>query len=158
VKQNGIVRSAEGGSALVVLTGSEGCASCSGRGSCGILSGGARKPREVRVLDPIGASPGDLVELELPPQRALLAIFLLFILPVIGLLAALLVTPSSASQPVRALYVLGGMAVGILLGTTIARAHSRSKDFDMSITAVLGRPSCSTDKGGGSPGEVSCGS
>jgi positive regulator of sigma E activity len=156
MKQNGIVRSSEGGKALVVLTGSEGCASCSGRSSCGIMCGSSRKPHEAGVRDPIGALPGDLVEVELPPKRALLAIFLLFILPVLGLLTALLVTPQSASQPVRALYVLGGMAVGIASGMAIARIQSRSRNFDMSITAVLGRPSCSTDKGEESPGEVSC--
>jgi positive regulator of sigma E activity len=109
----------------------------------------------VRVADPIGARPGDLVELELPPRRALLAIFLLFILPVLGLIASLVATPAMATPTIRAVYALGGMAAGLLLGTSLAGMQSRSRDSDLTITAVLGRASCSAEKAGDPPEEVS---
>jgi len=147
MKQNGIVQSSGDGRAVVVLTGAEGCATCSSKGSCGIMCGGSRRPHEVSVLNPVGAVRGDLVELELPPRKALTAIFLLFILPVIGLVAALLSTPRSWTQSLRAVMVLAGMAAGLLAGTTLAGRFARSSDMDLTITAILGRAGCSLGDG-----------
>jgi len=71
----------EGGFAYIEMEISASCRSCSNKGVC--MAGD--KPCEVKIEDSIGLKPGDLVEIDLPPQTKLSAGFLLFIFPLISL-------------------------------------------------------------------------
>ncbi len=138
MQQNGIVRCVTGDRALVLLTGSDGCATCAGKQGCGVLCGSSKRNIEAWASNDCGAAPGDIVDLELKPSNALLLIFLLFILPVLFLVGALLLVPETLSRAVRAIASLGAMLVGLGAGATAAKLISRAKGYELHVTAVTG--------------------
>ncbi|MEZ4600569.1 MAG: SoxR reducing system RseC family protein [Syntrophotaleaceae bacterium] len=64
---------------------------CSHGGPLGIRKIEDRRHLRIRALNIVGAKTGDRVRLALRPGRALLALFLLWVLPLIGLLAGALI-------------------------------------------------------------------
>lgn len=122
--------------------------SCESCGRCGgSFFGDPSKRLEslVEVLNPIGAGKGELVRLEARPSEMLLAAFLLYIVPLLGLLAGLFVGRNIAiSQGFSGSPDLWGAIIGLVLMTTIflvLRAKdsqfSRGNRFKAIITAVV---------------------
>lgn len=138
MQQNGIVRRVTGDRALVLLSGSDGCATCAGKQGCGVLCGSSKRSVEVWASNDCGAAPGDIVDLELKPSSALLLVFLLFILPVLFLVGALLLVPETLSRAVRAMASLAAMLAGLGAGATAAKLISSAKGYELHVKAVTG--------------------
>ncbi len=122
--------------------------SCAGCGKCGgSFFGDPSKRLEnlVEVLNPIGAARGELVRLEARTSEMLLAAFLLYIVPLLGLLAGLFAgRHAAAAQGLPGNPDLWGAIVGFLLMVTIflvLRAKdtqfARGRRFKAVITAVV---------------------
>lgn len=139
MKQYGVVIESSAGEALVALSGADGCRTCDGREGCGILCSGMRERREVRVLNPRGATAGDRVEVELPPAAALALSGALFLLPVVFLIASLALSPDGGAGSGSSARALVSLAAGLATALWLSRLLSRRKGFQMRITAVLGR-------------------
>ncbi len=139
MKQYGMVVESSGGEALVALSGADGCSACGGREGCGILCSGMRKSREVRVLDPLGSKAGDRVEVELAPAAALMLSGTLFLLPVASLVIVLLLSPGDGTGSGDSVRALCGLAAGLAAALALSKLLSRSRGFQMRITAVLRR-------------------
>lgn len=105
--------------AIVKLRHHNTCGNC---GRCSKLFGDPEKHREdtVEVLNPIGAKEGEVVRLETNNSEMLLAAFLLYILPLLGLLAglfwgrSLIISAALDWNP-----ELGGIAAGGLLMVSV---------------------------------------
>lgn len=137
MKQNAVVKSVEpGGRAVLVPLGSEACSSCGGRGGCGLLCPSG-KSVEIRVPNTAGAAPGDIVELELPPGPALRMIFLVFILPVLGLGAGLAVhRGGGVLEPLSA---VAGFVCGLGVGLALVRRAGGNPESDLRMGSVVSR-------------------
>ncbi len=84
------VVSVESGFATIESIGSAGCSSCSASASCGTASLASlfgRRSRKLRVLNNIGALPGDQVIVQLNSSAMMLASILVYLLPLLMLLA-----------------------------------------------------------------------
>ncbi|NLP05973.1 SoxR reducing system RseC family protein [Candidatus Fermentibacteria bacterium] len=139
MKQYGVVIESSPGEAIVALSGADGCRTCGGRDGCGILCSGMRKRRDVRVLNPLGATAGDRVEVELAPAAALALSGALFLVPVVFLVAALALSPGGGEGSGSSAWALGSLAAGLAAALALSKLLSRRKGFQMRITAVLGR-------------------
>jgi len=65
---------------------------CEGCGRCGgILGGPDVKDEKVEVANPIGASEGEVVRIEIEDSKVLLLSFVIYLIPVLALVAGLLV-------------------------------------------------------------------
>ncbi|MGD9706650.1 MAG: SoxR reducing system RseC family protein [Candidatus Delongbacteria bacterium] len=78
----GTVTRTEEGFAYIEMELNESCHTCANKGAC--MAGD--KPAELKIEDSSGLKPGDMVEIDLPPQTKLTAGFLLFIFPIISLI------------------------------------------------------------------------
>ncbi|HXK49073.1 MAG TPA: SoxR reducing system RseC family protein [Clostridiales bacterium] len=78
----GTVTRTEEGFAYIEMELNESCHACANKGAC--MAGD--KPVELKIEDSSGLKPGDMVEIDLPPQTKLTAGFLLFIFPIISLI------------------------------------------------------------------------
>jgi positive regulator of sigma E activity len=79
----GIVKRAENGFAFIEMELNASCRSCSNKGVC--MAGDT--PAELRIENHEGLKAGDIVEIEIGPQTKVFAGFLLFIVPLIFLIA-----------------------------------------------------------------------
>lgn len=123
--------------------------SCAGCGACmGFFGDPAEKGYLlVEVMNPVGAQKGEVVRLETRSQEILYAAFLLYILPVLALLAGLFAGRNLAIS--RGLAIspdLGGLALGLtvmVLVFLILRGQEKKfqadKRFKAVITAVVGK-------------------
>lgn len=121
--------------------------SCGSCGRCGGFFGdpGKRKDHLVEVLNPIGAKKGELVRLEARVSEMLLAAFLLYIVPLLGLLAGLFAGRSFALHwGVFGSPDLWGLLWGLVfmfffyfLLRSQERHLARSRRFKAVITAVV---------------------
>ena len=111
----GVVEQVKRGKALVALSGDEACAACKAEGSCGLS--GTRKGRSVWVLDTLGAEPGDAVKVELSDEGILAASFVLYGIPLGGLLLGALVGQACGGEN-RSIV---GAAVGLVASIPVVR-------------------------------------
>jgi sigma-E factor negative regulatory protein RseC len=84
------VVSVDSGYATIESIGTAGCGGCSASASCGTASLASlfgRRSRRLRVLNDIGALPGDQVIVHLNSSAMLLASMLIYLLPLLMLLA-----------------------------------------------------------------------
>jgi len=86
--EEGIVVEAGPTGARVKTTRSGACESCASRGSCSTIGGG--KEMEVEALNPAGAREGDHVAINFESSALLKISFLLYVFPVICMLAGAL--------------------------------------------------------------------
>ena len=106
------------------------CASC----------GGCKEKRELRVpaCNPIGALPGQRVILETESPRIFGAIFLVYLLPMLGMILGYLVPAlSGAGEGLCVLGGFGGFALGVLLMLLVYRLRRRQPPITHTITRVL---------------------
>jgi len=85
MREEGLVRAVHGGLAQVESVVSDACQSCGAKGACHSL-GGERK-RQVTAVNQAGAREGDLVQIAMPRAGALGAGALVYLGPVVALLA-----------------------------------------------------------------------
>ena len=94
------------------------CGSCSAQGSCGTrMLGEALAPAatsQVRVRDPLGVQVGEQVVIGMNEQNSLRAAFMLYGLPLVGLMLGLLIGQTWGDL-VAVLLGAGGMLLALLL-------------------------------------------
>ena len=83
--EEGMVKRTMGSKAWVVTRRSEMCESCSSHGACQVLGGG--KEMEVEALNAVQARPGDQVLLTLEDQSLVKLSFLVYLFPILALIA-----------------------------------------------------------------------
>ena len=135
--RNGIVLELRGKEALVSMSGGEGCGSCESKHACFSLTGGRSKEIRFWMENEAGASPGDIVELEISPGASLRVIIVTFLVPVL-LLAAGYLLMSNGDDRSRALGAGAGLVVGIALAILANRKLSRREGGDMRMIRVSG--------------------
>lgn len=81
--ERGIVVETSGASARVRTLPQEACDGCPSCGTCGAQ----RESAELEVLNPVGARPGDRIVVDLDHRAFLKVTFLLYVLPVVALMA-----------------------------------------------------------------------
>ncbi len=121
--------------------------SCGSCGRCGGFFGDPEKnlDEEVEVINSIGARAGDLVRMESNYSEMLLAAFLLYITPLLGLLAGLFAGRSWAiSRGLAGSPDIWGLVSGLVLMAAVfvflrrqERRLDRGSRFKAKITAVV---------------------
>ncbi len=81
--EKGIVTKTGPGTAWVRTLPAEACASCASCGTCGAQ----RQDTEVEVINEVGAKVGDRILIDIKTSAFLKATFLLYVFPIIGLMA-----------------------------------------------------------------------
>jgi sigma-E factor negative regulatory protein RseC len=122
--EEGIVTRADGALAEVKTVKTEACASCSAKGFCH----DSGREMTVSVLNSVNARPGDRVRLEIATGAFVKVMFLLYIVPVLALLAGALIGLAVGGDEAA--------AVGALIGFVLAVALVRSKGRKMGAMAA----------------------
>jgi len=115
--EEGIVTKVDGALAEVRTMKRAACEACSAKGFC--HDGG--REMIVSVLNPVKARPGDRVRLEIATGVFVKVMFLLYIVPVLALLAGALAGLAISGDKAAAL----GALVGFALAVTFVRATGR---------------------------------
>lgn len=137
-----VVRRDESGTWVkTVRTGA--CESCSSRGACHTMGGG--KEMEVSVVNLLGAKAGDRVVLKMDTSPLLKATFLIYLVPVLMLLAGaaagqlLAKAAGSDSSVPSALLGFGALAAGLFIVRTAGRRLSERAEYRPRVFRVIGR-------------------
>lgn len=136
--RTGLVREVRGDQALICPADDNECDSCEARHACLSLSGGADRNADFWMQNDIGASPGDLVELELKSSSSLTIIASTFLLPVFLLFAGYLLMMNGPDSQ-RALGAGAGLVAGIAAAIVINKRLGAGKDYNMQMTKILKR-------------------
>ncbi len=143
IEERATVSSVDGDFATVTTQRESSCGTCAARGACGTsalsrLLGTRRS--ELRVLNPIGARPGDEVVIGLDESaftRTALAFYLVPLLGLIGAAAAgkwlALAAGFASGEPAA----IGGGVAGLLAGLIWLRRHARRIARDPRRQAVI---------------------
>lgn len=127
MEQEAVIARVAGKHAFLEVGGG-GCGQCHETGGCqsgvlGRLFGG--KPRQFRILNSIGAVPGDHVIVRVAEGATLLAALLAYVLPVLSLLVGAIagnaIGDGGNGDVATALGALSGFAVGVLSGLTLRK-------------------------------------
>lgn len=142
LETQGRVIAVEPGYAWVECVRQGGCGSCASKGSCGTqLLGEALSPgvsQQVRARDPLGVRVGDVVVLGITEEGGLRAAFLLYGLPVSGLLLGLVL-----GQPLGDIWAAlaggGGMlaALGAVQWFSLHRAQQQLDVLEPRVLACI---------------------
>ena len=126
------------------------CGECSDKVACGMHMGDSVDSSEVVLADnPLGARPGDVVEIDLPPTVELKVSFLVWMMPLIGLVAGAAI--GSAVHVSVGLSVDVATLLGAISGTAAAYAVLRRIDrkaagdrrLEQRIVRITMRVACS---------------
>lgn len=124
--------------AWVKTTRSSACESCSARGYCHTL-GGNLEEMEVEVLNPLGARVGDRVILDLKGSSLVKMAFMLYVFPVLCMLAGALVGQRYSSAD--SLLPIGTGAAAFCLAFVFVRFQSNrmacNPDYRPRISRIL---------------------
>ena len=120
------------GTALIEVLRKSACA-----GDCGTCHGCVHPEERVRVTaqNPLNAQPGQRVEVESATGAVLGWASLLYILPVLLMLAGALVP--ARDERLSILFSLGGLSAGLLLCLAVTRKSRRIRRLSFVVTAVL---------------------
>ena len=136
------ITSISNGVATVTVSRSVACARCAAGKGCGAgLLGGNPKPVSIQVPLPeeMGLKVGDQVCLELSPESLLKASFLVYGLPLVGVVTALLIGWLVAG-PLPDTSAIGLAIVGLLTGLVVGRARiGRNRCLERFVPAISGR-------------------
>lgn len=141
--RKGLVREVRGDEALICPADDNECDSCKARHACFSLSGAKDKNADFWMLNDIGASPGDLVELELRSSASLTIIVSTFLLPVFLLFAGYLFMMNGTDLQ-RALGAGAGLVAGIVSAVVINKRLGTRKGYNMQMTKILERSDSDT--------------
>lgn len=109
LQEEGLVRSLHGSLAMVEAVASDACSHCGAKGACQVLGGD--KTRAVPAENPVGAQVGDRVLLSAPRRGVLTAGFLVYLVPVLALIAG-----AAAGQRLGPGWGMGEQEGAVLLG------------------------------------------
>lgn len=138
--EQGIVVRLEGDSAWVRTTPTSACEGCSAKGSCNAVG----EEKEVRVLNARGAGVGDRIVLCMDTGPLLRATFLLYVFPILCLLAGAAVgewlAPSLGRDPSAGAALLGCLSFVTAFVFVHLRGNrmARRREYQPRITRVLG--------------------
>ncbi len=138
MKKIGLVREIRGDEALICSADGNECDSCEARHACFSMSGTEGKKDDFWMLNDIGASPGDMVELELKSSASLTIIASTFLLPVFLLFAGYLFMMNGTDLQ-RALGAGAGLVAGIAAAIVINKRLGTKKGYNMQMTEILKR-------------------
>ncbi len=139
--EQAVVRSVHGGAARVEAVESDACLSCGARGACHSLS--SDRKREITALNQAGAREGDRVLLAIPRKAALGAGFLVYIVPIMALIAGAVVgkrlAPELGWQVQNGAVALGlaSLAACWLALRWVSKRLGKRRDFSVTIVRVL---------------------
>ena len=140
--RTGLVLSVDGGSATISTMKRGVCEDCAESGSCNTnISIIKEKPEIVVVENPLGARPGDLVDFDLPDGQELRVSLLVWIVPLVGMLAgvaagALLSEQLPVSQDTAAVV---GAVLGLLGAFGVLRIIDRRAETDDRLVLTITR-------------------
>jgi len=106
---NATVKKVESGYAFIEMEITSGCRDCENRAVC--MAGD--KPALTRIENKIGLTEGDRIELDIPPKEKITAGFLLFILPLLFLIAGYYI--GYMIKPEETAGIIGGI-IGLAIG------------------------------------------
>jgi sigma-E factor negative regulatory protein RseC len=141
--EEGIVTRIDAGEAWVKTVRSDCCESCTSKGMCHAVGGG--KEMEVPAVNAAGACVGDRVVLTMNSAPFLKATFLVYLFPVLLLLAGatagewLARSSEPYSSTLPAVLGFGALAVGLLAMKLAADRLARRPAYRPRITRVIGR-------------------
>ena len=145
-EQGIVVKVVDSDKALVATTRYGACGSCSARGMCHSLGGGGeKKDAEVEVINTIGAAAGDRILLDFKTGSYLKALFLLYIFPVLCLLAGALIGQEFAStlfmdpSAVSAVFGFSFLGVAILIVKSRGNQMADKEEYRPRIIRVIAR-------------------
>jgi sigma-E factor negative regulatory protein RseC len=133
--EEGIVTQVSGLSAVVRTVKSGDCEACSAKGFCS----DAGREMNVSALNSANARPGDRVRVEIPTGAFIKAMFLLYIFPVLALLAGALVGLSLGGDHSAALGALIGFVLSVLVVRHRGRRMGAMAAYQPRIVKVLQR-------------------
>jgi sigma-E factor negative regulatory protein RseC len=143
IEENATVVEVDSGYAIVETQQKAACGSCNSAGSCSttVLSGlFKRRHNQLKVLNPIGAQPGQQVIIGLQEQALLKVSFLAYLLPLAGMfLLAMLAQPLAQNAGItlgELPGILGGLlgfVTGLILFKRISQSRSSNPDFQAVI-------------------------
>ena len=142
VREQGIIENVSGRKTLVRIKKRSACANCESRGDCAVDSG---KSMLVEVVNNLGGGEGDHVELTVPSGAFLKLSLLVYILPVVALIAGAFAGGALAGvlhMPLSLASVIGGFLV---MGVTFyaLKRYDRSlrarSEFRPRMTRILRR-------------------
>ncbi len=136
MNRRALVLKVEKGRAYVSPVDVSDCEGCEAGNACRSFSGKNRKPRPFWVLDDIGVSEGDVVDVELKPSVSLTIISVTFLVPVLMLFAGYLFTLGGSTLEVASGSGIGLLA-GILFSVLVNRRLAYGKGFGMRVTNVV---------------------
>ena len=142
VREQGIIEDVSGRKTLVRIKKSSACATCESRSDCGVDSG---KNMVVEVANNLGGGKGDHVELSVPSGAFLKLSLLVYILPVIALIAGAFAGGALAGvlhMPLSLASVIGGfLAMGVTFYALkrFDRSSRASSKFQPRMTRILHR-------------------
>lgn len=122
--QSGRVKQILGRYAEVEIMRDSACASCSSAHSCI----GCKRLVRVKALNPLGACEGDLVTLESPTRTVLFYAFCVFLLPLIGAIAAYLIAASFTVEKYALLWAMGGFVLVFAFLFTVLERRAKKRD------------------------------
>lgn len=139
--ETGIVKSIQDGRTIVEIVPGEACESCSARILCRPGNSGRH---ELAVLNPIGAEPGQTVQLAETGNLLLILSLMQYGLPLLGLLCGVFlvygIDPKITGVRIELIMAVAGL-FGIILGGFLARMILRhlsgTIDTVFRITAIL---------------------
>ena len=141
--EQGVVVRVDAAGTWVKTVRSEACESCSSKGACHSMGGG--REMEVVVVNPLNARVGDHVVLRLENSPFLKATFLVYMFPIL-----LLVAGAAAGEWISrsfgfdssllpALLGFGSLATGLLLMRIIAHRLATKDEYRPRIARVFGK-------------------
>lgn len=137
----GVVLETEDGRAQVSTWRFSACGGCSEAETCGIA--GTEACRDVvTVRNPVGARPGDTVELDLPGSAALRLSLLVWMVPAAGLLLGAVAGGWLAAAwgvPDRDVSALVGAVLGTALAFVVLHRIDRTAGSDPRLTPFIAR-------------------
>jgi len=139
--EEGLVRSLHGRLAKVEMLESNACQHCSAHGACQFLGGD--KVRAVAAENEIGAQVGDRVLLAAPRRGVLGAGFLVYMVPVLALIAGAAVGQKlgpawgMSTQNAAVITGLGSLAAAWLVLRQVSRKLGQKSSFKVRIVRVV---------------------
>ncbi len=131
-----VVQEVRDGKALVCTSDTGECGTCEARHACMTLSGNRSEGQEFWVDNAAGASPGDMVRLELRSSSSLVIIVSTFLLPIVMLFLGYFLSINGGDSH-RALGAGAGFLVGVVMVVVINRRLQSRKSFNMQIVRIL---------------------
>ncbi|MBN2414702.1 SoxR reducing system RseC family protein [bacterium] len=132
MRETGRIREIKGSRAVVELSFTGGCASCSLSGICK-TDGAGRRQLDLDAGQ-LSLEPGDSVEIETAPRSLLTAAFLVFIFPLaLSFIAYMLVTRLGGSGGLALAGFFAAFALALLTVSFIDRKAGRGRFFEPKI-------------------------